>query len=79
MKTKILGGYSFQSKNGKNLTNLTCVDERQNADGVCAINLMAMTDSLPVPVKDMINKNYLIDVRYGQNGSMFAQNFYEVK
>lgn len=79
MKTKILGGYSFQSKNGKNLTNLTCVDDRQNSDGVCAINLMAMTDSLPFPLKDMVNKNFLIDVRYGQNGSMFAQNFYEVK
>lgn len=79
MKTKILGGYSFQSKNGKNLTNLTCVDERQNADGVCAINLMALTDSLPGSVKDMLNKNYLIDIRYGQNGSMFAQSFYEVK
>lgn len=79
MKTKILGGYSFQSKNGKNLTNLTCLDERQAAEGVCAINLMTMSDLLPVPLKDMVNKSYLIDVRYGQNGSMFAQSFYEVK
>lgn len=79
MITKIIGGYSFQSKTGKTLTNLTCVDDRKNADGVCAINLMAMSDSLPVPVKDMLNKTYLIDVRYGQNGSMFALSFFEVK
>lgn len=79
MKTKILGAYSFKSKNGKDLTNLTVQDDRLNCFGICSVNLMCMTESLPCDLKDMINKNYFIDVRYGQNGSMFAQSFYEVK
>lgn len=79
MKTKILGGYSFESKSGKHLVNISCVDDRLKSVGVCAINLMAMADSLPCDLKDMVNKTYMIDVRYGQNNSMFAQEFYEVK
>ena len=79
MKTKILGAYSFDSKTGKKLVNLSVTDDRVNAYGVTSVNLMAMADSLPDKLENMINKNYLIDVRYGQNGSMFAQSFYEVK
>ena len=78
MKTKIIGAYAFTSKAGKNLVNLSVTDDRLNSVGVCSVNLMATADSLPDKVENMINNEYLIDVRYGQNGSMFAQNFYKV-
>ena len=78
MKTKVLGAYFFKSKAGKDLFNLSVYDERLNSFGVPSVNLMATMESLPCDLKDMINKNYIIDVRYGSNGSMFAQSFYEV-
>lgn len=79
MKSKILGAYSFESKTGKKLVNLTVTDDRLNSVGVCSVNLMALADALPDKIENMVNHDYLIDVRYGQNGSMFAQAFYLVK
>ena len=55
MKTKILGAYSFESKNGKKLVNLSVTDDRINAYGVTSVNLMAMADSFLIS-----NNNFLI-------------------
>ena len=42
MQGKILGGYNFQSKNGKSLTNLSIVDDRLNGVGMCTTNIMTL-------------------------------------
>ena len=79
MQGKILGGYVFTSKNGKNLVNLTVSEERLNGVGVCCQNIMTMQDALPAALGDMVNKTYVIDCRYGNGGSAFAQSFYQIK
>lgn len=79
MQGKILGGYVFTSKNGKTLVNLTVSEERLNGVGVCCQNIMTMQDALPVALGDMVNKTYVIDCRYGNGGSAFAQSFYQIK
>lgn len=72
MKAKILGGYSFQSKNGNKCYSITVEDSRTDAIGTCCKNLMAV--KLPSPLDEMLNKTYLIDT----NGN-FASDFYLLK
>ena len=79
MNGKILGGYSFTSKAGKELVNLSIAEDRLNAVGVSTVNIMTLKDNLPADLSDMVNKTFIIDVRYGNNGSAFAQSFYEIK
>lgn len=79
MQGKILGGYSFTSKTGKELVNLSIAEDRLNAVGVSTVNIMTLKDNLPAALTDMVNKSYVIDCRYGNNGSAFAQSFYELK
>lgn len=79
MQGKILGGYNFQSKNGKSLTNLSIVEDRLNGVGVCTTNIMTLSDNLPAKLDDMINKIYIIDCRFGSSGAPFAQAFYPIK
>lgn len=79
MQGKILGGYVFTSKAGKSLVNLSVAEERVNSVGVCAVNIMAIKDNLPCELGDMVNKSYIIDVRYGDKGSGFATSFYQLK
>ena len=74
MKGKILGGYSFTSKKGSVLVNLTIQEDRVDCVGTCCTNVMANKSSLPGEIKDLLNKSFIID----QNGS-FASAFYEVK
>lgn len=75
----ISGGYVFTSKSNKTLVNLSVEEERLNAVGKCYTNIMTLQDNLPVPIADMVGKKYVIDVRYGNNGSGFATSFYLVK
>lgn len=74
MKAKILGCYTFQSKAGKDLVNLSVTDERLNCFGVCTKNILSPAEVLPASPKDMINKTYLIDTN-----NNFASGFYELK
>ena len=78
MKCKILGAYSFKSKNDKSLTNLSVTEERQNCVGTCTTNVLSLSDNLPESVDKMVGKEYIIDCRY-TNGSAFASAFYPVK
>lgn len=79
MQGKILGGYSFTSKTGKELVNISVAEDRLNAVGVSTVNIMTLKDNLPASLTDMVNKSYVIDCRFGNNGSAFAQSFYELK
>ena len=79
MQGKILGGYSFTSKTGKELVNISVAEDRLNAVGVSTVNIMTLKDNLPTALTDMVNKSYVIDCRCGNNGSVFAQCFYELK
>ena len=74
----ISGGYVFTSKTNKALVNLSVQEERLNAVGKCYTNIMTLQDNLPCDLSKMIGKNYVIDVRYGNNGSGFATSFYEI-
>ena len=74
MKGKVLGGYTFTSKKGSALVNLTIQEDRVNCVGTCCTNVMCNKDSLPGEIKDILGKSFIID----QNGS-FASAFYEVK
>lgn len=78
MQGKILGGYNFQSKTGKSLTNLSLVEDRLNGVGTCTTNIMTLTDNLPDKLDNMVNKTYIIDCRFG-SGTPFAQAFYPMK
>lgn len=75
----ISGGYVFTSKTNKTLVNLSIEEERVNAVGKTYVNIMTMQDNLPIPLADMVGKKYVIDVRYGNNGSGFATSFYQIK
>lgn len=75
----ISGGYVFRSKTNKTLVNLSIEEERVNAVGKTYVNIMTMQDNLPIPLADMVGKKYVIDVRYGNNGSGFATSFYQIK
>lgn len=75
----ISGGYVFTSKTNKTLVNLSIEEERVNAVGKTYVNIMTMQDNLPMPLADMVGKKYVIDVRYGNNGSGFATSFYQIK
>ena len=79
MKTRILGAYKFNSKSGKELVNFSCSDERTNGYGTCTLNIMTSSENVPCDIADMINKDFVIDCRYGSNGSIFAQSFYPIK
>jgi len=74
MKGKILGGYSFTSKKGSELVNITVQTDRVSCFGICAVNVMANKDSLPYDLKDMVGKSFVIDCN-----NNFASSFYEVK
>lgn len=78
MKTKVLGGVSFKSKNGKDLVTLTCVDDRLNSVGIVAKNVMAFKEQLPCELEKMVNKTYVIDIETN-NGTSFAKEFFEIK
>lgn len=79
MKTKVLGGISFKSKNGKDLVTITCQDnDRLNSIGIVTRNIMAFKETLPCELKDMINKTYVIDTDTN-NGTSFAKEFFEIK
>lgn len=75
----ISGGYVFTSKTNKTLVNLSIEEERVNAVGKTYVNIMTMQDNLPISLADMVGKKYVIDVRYGNNGSGFATSFYQIK
>lgn len=75
----ISGGYVFTSKTNKILVNLSVEEERLNAVGKCFTNIMTLQDNLPCDLGRMVGKKYVIDVRYGNNGSGFATSFYELK
>lgn len=75
----ISGGYVFTSKTNKTLVNLSIEEERVNAVGKTYVNIMTMQDNLPMALDDMVGKKYVIDVRYGNNGSGFATSFYQIK
>lgn len=72
MKAKILGGYSFTSKQGNKCYSITLQDNRDNSIGLCCKNVMAV--KLPDTLENMIDKTYLIDT----NGN-FASDFYLLK
>lgn len=79
MKAKVLGGFEFKSKNGKDLVNLSVQDlDRLNSIGIVASSVLCMKDSIPGgSLKDMLNKTYIIDVERN-NGSAFAKSFYDL-
>lgn len=78
MKSKVLGGYSFKSKNGKDLVVLTLEDSKLNSVGIVSTNVMAFAESLPSEVSKMLQKTYVIDVD-ASSGTPFAKEFFEIK